>query len=217
MVLLKFILKYYFTICWCLPITQPQVEDPSQPNDEGITALHNAVCAGHTEIVKFLVQFGVNVNAADSDGWWVHCWLYYCIWASNKSKLLFLIYILYFSTIKFGQLWIVLQNELAKNWNNQNLANVFWILSLLSLFLSHPLSNTGHLFTVLHPATMCKCASSWWSLAQQCLLWLTATCKQQLINVKRWRRAIPSAHSSSMVSESYIIILAFAMLCMIFS
>lgn len=46
-----------------------QVEDPSQPNDEGITALHNAVCAGHTEIVKFLVQFGVNVNAADSDGW----------------------------------------------------------------------------------------------------------------------------------------------------
>nr|6HKP_S Chain S, Apoptosis-stimulating of p53 protein 2 [Homo sapiens] len=23
---------------------------------------------GHTEIVKFLVQFGVNVNAADSDG-----------------------------------------------------------------------------------------------------------------------------------------------------
>ena len=51
---------------WCL-----QVDDPSSANDEGITALHNAVCAGHTEIVKFLVQFGVNVNAADSDGWWV--------------------------------------------------------------------------------------------------------------------------------------------------
>lgn len=46
-----------------------QVDDPSMPNDEGITALHNAVCAGHTEIVKFLVQFGVNANAADSDGW----------------------------------------------------------------------------------------------------------------------------------------------------
>lgn len=46
-----------------------QVEDPSTANDEGITALHNAVCAGHTEIVKFLVQFGVNANAADSDGW----------------------------------------------------------------------------------------------------------------------------------------------------
>uniref|UniRef100_A0A6Q2YX43 Tumor protein p53 binding protein, 2a n=1 Tax=Esox lucius TaxID=8010 RepID=A0A6Q2YX43_ESOLU len=51
-----------------------KVEDPSLPNDEGITALHNAVCAGHTEIVKFLVQFGVNVNAADSDGWTpLHC------------------------------------------------------------------------------------------------------------------------------------------------
>ncbi|XP_033618153.1 apoptosis-stimulating of p53 protein 2 [Fukomys damarensis] len=51
-----------------------EVEDPSLPNDEGITALHNAVCAGHTEIVKFLVQFGVNVNAADSDGWTpLHC------------------------------------------------------------------------------------------------------------------------------------------------
>ncbi|KAK2817572.1 hypothetical protein Q5P01_025763 [Channa striata] len=50
------------------------VDDPSTPNDEGITALHNAVCAGHTEIVKFLVQFGVNVNAADSDGWTpLHC------------------------------------------------------------------------------------------------------------------------------------------------
>ncbi|XP_073729017.1 apoptosis-stimulating of p53 protein 2a isoform X1 [Misgurnus anguillicaudatus] len=51
-----------------------EVENASQPNDEGITALHNAVCAGHTEIVKFLVQFGVNVNAADSDGWTpLHC------------------------------------------------------------------------------------------------------------------------------------------------
>uniref|UniRef100_A0A8C2Z7I3 Tumor protein p53 binding protein, 2b n=1 Tax=Cyclopterus lumpus TaxID=8103 RepID=A0A8C2Z7I3_CYCLU len=50
------------------------VDDPSSPNDEGITALHNAVCAGHTDIVKFLVQFGVNANAADSDGWTpLHC------------------------------------------------------------------------------------------------------------------------------------------------
>lgn len=39
------------------------------PNDEGITPLHNAVCAGHHHIVKFLLDFGVNVNAADSDGW----------------------------------------------------------------------------------------------------------------------------------------------------
>lgn len=50
-------------------IVSLQVDDPSMPNDEGITALHNAVCAGHMEIVKFLVQFGVNANAADSDGW----------------------------------------------------------------------------------------------------------------------------------------------------
>lgn len=47
----------------------PQVENPSMPNDEGITPLHNAVCAGHHHIVKFLLDFGVNVNAADSDGW----------------------------------------------------------------------------------------------------------------------------------------------------
>ena len=38
-------------------------------NDEGITPLHNAVCAGHHHIVRFLLDFGVNVNAADSDGW----------------------------------------------------------------------------------------------------------------------------------------------------
>ncbi|KAM9355166.1 apoptosis-stimulating of p53 protein 1-like isoform 2-T2 [Pholidichthys leucotaenia] len=51
-----------------------EVENPSQPNDEGITPLHNAVCAGHHHIVKFLLDFGVNVNAADSDGWTpLHC------------------------------------------------------------------------------------------------------------------------------------------------
>nr|XP_061843965.1 apoptosis-stimulating of p53 protein 2-like [Nerophis lumbriciformis] len=50
------------------------VDDPSAANDEGITALHNAVCAGHTDIVKLLVWFGVDVNAADSDGWTpLHC------------------------------------------------------------------------------------------------------------------------------------------------
>ena len=46
-----------------------KVENPSMPNDEGITPLHNAVCAGHHHIVKFLLDFGVKVNAADSDGW----------------------------------------------------------------------------------------------------------------------------------------------------
>uniref|UniRef100_A0A8D0XTE1 Protein phosphatase 1 regulatory subunit 13B n=1 Tax=Sus scrofa TaxID=9823 RepID=A0A8D0XTE1_PIG len=51
-----------------------EVEDPSKPNDEGITPLHNAVCAGHHHIVRFLLDFGVNVNAADSDGWTpLHC------------------------------------------------------------------------------------------------------------------------------------------------
>ncbi|XP_030625657.1 protein phosphatase 1, regulatory subunit 13Ba [Chanos chanos] len=51
-----------------------EVDDPSTPNDEGITPLHNAVCAGHHHIVKFLLDFGVNVNATDSDGWTpLHC------------------------------------------------------------------------------------------------------------------------------------------------
>ncbi|XP_068609634.1 protein phosphatase 1, regulatory subunit 13Bb [Brachionichthys hirsutus] len=51
-----------------------EVENPSTANDEGITPLHNAVCAGHHHIVKFLLDFGVNVNASDSDGWTpLHC------------------------------------------------------------------------------------------------------------------------------------------------
>lgn len=50
------------------------VKDPSAANDEGITALHNAICAGHFDIVRFLVQFGCDVNAQDSDGWMpLHC------------------------------------------------------------------------------------------------------------------------------------------------
>lgn len=32
--------------------TAGQVPNPSAANDEGITALHNAICAGHLEIVK---------------------------------------------------------------------------------------------------------------------------------------------------------------------
>ena len=35
-----------------------EVSNPSGANDEGITALHNAVCAGHTELVRFLVHHG---------------------------------------------------------------------------------------------------------------------------------------------------------------
>lgn len=51
-----------------------QVENPSQPNDEGLTALHNAVCASNFDCVKFLVEFGCDINYADNDGWTpLHC------------------------------------------------------------------------------------------------------------------------------------------------
>ncbi|MGH0138435.1 UNVERIFIED_CONTAM: hypothetical protein FKN15_073356 [Acipenser sinensis] len=46
-----------------------EMSDPSQPNDEGITALHNAICGGHYPVVEFLVQIAANINAADSHGW----------------------------------------------------------------------------------------------------------------------------------------------------
>lgn len=35
----------------------------SASNDEGITALHNAICAGQYDIVQFLVESGADVNA----------------------------------------------------------------------------------------------------------------------------------------------------------
>ncbi|KAL3874549.1 hypothetical protein ACJMK2_037540 [Sinanodonta woodiana] len=51
-----------------------KVENVSEPNDEGITALHNAICAGHYDIVTFLIEFGCDVNSPDSDGWTpLHC------------------------------------------------------------------------------------------------------------------------------------------------
>ncbi|GFU20476.1 apoptosis-stimulating of p53 protein 1 [Nephila pilipes] len=54
--------------------TASEVPNPSAANDEGITALHNAICAGHVEVVTFLVEFGCDVNAQDSDGWTpLHC------------------------------------------------------------------------------------------------------------------------------------------------
>ncbi|GFY41559.1 apoptosis-stimulating of p53 protein 1 [Trichonephila inaurata madagascariensis] len=54
--------------------TAGEVPNPSAANDEGITALHNAICAGHVDVVTFLVEFGCDVNAQDSDGWTpLHC------------------------------------------------------------------------------------------------------------------------------------------------
>ncbi|XP_061104837.1 relA-associated inhibitor-like [Conger conger] len=51
-----------------------EMSDPSQPNEEGVTALHNAICGGHYSIVDFLVQIGANVSAPDSHGWTpLHC------------------------------------------------------------------------------------------------------------------------------------------------
>ncbi|XP_028818461.1 relA-associated inhibitor [Denticeps clupeoides] len=51
-----------------------EMTDPSQPNDEGITALHNAICGGHHAVVELLVQIGANVSAPDSHGWTpLHC------------------------------------------------------------------------------------------------------------------------------------------------
>ncbi|KJH53753.1 SH3 domain protein [Dictyocaulus viviparus] len=51
-----------------------KLSDVSVANDEGITALHNAICAGHYEIVKFLIESDADVNAQDSDGWTpLHC------------------------------------------------------------------------------------------------------------------------------------------------
>lgn len=46
-----------------------QLNDASQPNDEGITALHNAICGANYDIVEFLINIGANVNSPDSHGW----------------------------------------------------------------------------------------------------------------------------------------------------
>lgn len=51
-----------------------EVNDPSQPNEEGITALHNAICGANFHIVNLLINGGANVNATDSHGWTpLHC------------------------------------------------------------------------------------------------------------------------------------------------
>lgn len=51
------------------PSRSTQMNDPSQPNEEGITALHNAICGANYPIVDFLIAAGANVNSPDSHGW----------------------------------------------------------------------------------------------------------------------------------------------------
>lgn len=51
------------------PPLSAQMNDPSQPNEEGITALHNAICGANYPIVDFLIAAGANVNSPDSHGW----------------------------------------------------------------------------------------------------------------------------------------------------
>ncbi|XP_064359142.1 relA-associated inhibitor [Dromaius novaehollandiae] len=51
-----------------------ELQDASQPNDEGITALHNAICGANYAIVDFLIASGADVNSPDSHGWTpLHC------------------------------------------------------------------------------------------------------------------------------------------------
>ncbi|XP_069738626.1 relA-associated inhibitor [Phaenicophaeus curvirostris] len=51
-----------------------ELNDPSQPNAEGITALHNGICGANRPVVDFLIACGANVNAPDSHGWTpLHC------------------------------------------------------------------------------------------------------------------------------------------------
>ncbi|XP_045148607.1 relA-associated inhibitor [Echinops telfairi] len=47
-----------------------EMNDPSQPNEEGITALHNAICGANYAIVDFLIATGANVNSPDSHASW---------------------------------------------------------------------------------------------------------------------------------------------------
>ena len=48
-----------------------KVPDPSFANAEGITALHNAVCGNHKDVVRLLVDIGCDINSPDNNGWYV--------------------------------------------------------------------------------------------------------------------------------------------------
>ncbi|CAD5226428.1 unnamed protein product [Bursaphelenchus okinawaensis] len=51
-----------------------EIDDISRGSDEGITALHNAICASHIEVIRYLVASHADVNAQDADGWTpLHC------------------------------------------------------------------------------------------------------------------------------------------------
>eukprot|EP00794_Sanderia_malayensis_P017311 gene17311-19044_t len=55
-----------------------KVPDPSFSNAEGITALHNAVCGNHKDVVRYLVEIGCDINSPDNNGWTpLHCAAFY--------------------------------------------------------------------------------------------------------------------------------------------
>ena len=63
---------------WCAKVC-----DVSAANNEGITALHNAICGGNLNVAQYLVNCGCDVNAPDNDGWLVNIRSY---WVFQRSR-----------------------------------------------------------------------------------------------------------------------------------